>query len=94
MAATLPSVLAAAFVILDRAQHSDDQRSAFTTKQIARRGNGLSDREIAVIAGWSERDVSAIRKRYVDEAAIDVAIGRRIAGSMQNGLQDNAAKRG
>ena len=38
--------------------------------------------ENAMIMGWSERQVSAIRKRYVDEAAIVVAIDGRIAGNV------------
>ena len=45
-------------------------------------GKELTDSQIAMIMGWSERQVSAIRKRYVDEAAIVVAIGRRITGTV------------
>jgi len=45
-------------------------------------GGGLTDSQIAMTMGWGESQVSAIRKRYVDEAAIIVAIGRRIAANV------------
>ena len=66
----------------DRAKHLHDLRGTFATKLMTLPGKGLTDSEIAMIMGWSERQVSAIRKRYVDEAAIVVAIGRRIAGKV------------
>lgn|GEM_PF-5406202 len=66
----------------DRAKHLHDLRGTFATKLMTLPGRGLTDSEIAMIMGWSERQVSAIRKRYVDEAAIVVAIGRRIAGNV------------
>lgn len=37
---------------------------------------------IGMIMGRDEKQVAAIRKRYVDETAIVVAIGRRIAGNV------------
>jgi integrase len=64
----------------DRAKHLHDLRGTFATKLMTLPGGGLPDSQIAMIMGWSESQVSAIRKRYVDEAAIVVAIGRRIAG--------------
>lgn len=66
----------------DRAKHLHDIRGTFATKLMTLPGGGLSDSQIAMIMGWSESQVSAIRKRYVDEAAIVVAIGRRIAGGV------------
>lgn len=66
----------------DRAKHLHDLRGTFATKLMTLPGGGLPDSQIALIMGWSESQVSAIRKRYVDEAAIVVAIGRRIAGAV------------
>lgn len=66
----------------DRAKHLHDLRGTFATKLMTLPGAGLSDSQIAMIMGWDEKQVSAIRKRYVDEAAIVVAIGRRIAGNV------------
>lgn len=34
--------------------------------------------EIASIVAWSERSVERIRREYVDDAAANVAIGRRL----------------
>ena len=42
-------------------------------------GGSLTDDQIASVMGWSPQKVAAIRKRYVDEAAIIVAIATRIA---------------
>ena len=39
----------------------------------------LTDREIADILGWGEDQVAEIRKRYVDDSAIVVALTRRLA---------------
>lgn len=39
----------------------------------------LTDREIADLVGWSEQQVREIRKRYVDDRAIVVALAKRIA---------------
>ena len=59
-----------------RAKHLHDCRGTFVTHQCRQR---LSDREIADIVAWSEQNVSSIRRRYVDDAAVIVALGRRIA---------------
>ena len=66
----------------DRAKHLHDLRGTFATRLMTVPGKELTDSQIAMIMGWSERQVSAIRKRYVDEAAIVVAIGRRITGTV------------
>jgi hypothetical protein len=39
----------------------------------------LAGGEIADLMGWEAKNVGAIRKRYVDDAAVVVALGRRIA---------------
>ena len=39
----------------------------------------LTDTEIAAIMGWSEDEVTRIRRIYVDDVARTVALGRRIA---------------
>jgi integrase len=59
-----------------RAKHLHDCRGTFVTHLCRQR---LTDREIANITAWSEQNVSAIRRRYVDDAAVIVALGRRIA---------------
>lgn len=45
-------------------------------------GGGLANAQIARVTGWTRTQVAAIRKRYVDEAAIVVAIGKRIAEAL------------
>ena len=61
-----------------RAKTLHDLRGTFATRLMTLPGGGLTDDQIAAIMGWSPRDVAAIRRRYVDEAAIVVAIGQRI----------------
>lgn len=64
----------------DRAKTLHDLRGTFATKLMTLPGGSLTDDQIATIMGWSTAQVAAIRKRYVDEAAIVVAIGKRITG--------------
>lgn len=66
----------------DRAKHLHDLRGTYATKLMTLPGGGLTDAQIATVMGWTEKQVAAIRKRYVDEAAIVVAIGKRIAEAM------------
>jgi len=66
----------------ERTKHLHDLRGTFATKLMTLPGGSLTDSQIATVMGWSEAQVSAIRKRYVDEAAIVVAIGKRIAGGL------------
>lgn len=66
----------------DRAKHLHDLRGTFATKLMTNPTGSLSDSQIAMIMGWGESQVSAIRKRYVDETAIIVAIGRSIGGRL------------
>ena len=63
----------------DRSKHLHDLRETFATKLMTLPGGGLTNFQIATVMGWSEAQVATIRKRYVDEAAIIVAIGERIA---------------
>lgn len=60
----------------ERAKHLHDCRGTFVTHLCRQR---LTDREIADIVAWSEQNVASIRRRYVDDAAVIVALGRRIA---------------
>lgn len=60
---------------LDRNLH--DLRGTFATRCMKA---GLSDEEIANILGWSSKEVSVIRTKYVNDARIAQAIGERIAG--------------
>ena len=62
-----------------RAKSLHDFRGTFATKLMTLPGGSLTDDQIASVMGWSPQKVAAIRKRYVDEAAIIVAIATRIA---------------
>lgn len=64
---------------VERAKHLHDLRGTFVT-HLCRAG--LTDAQIADITAWSEQNVSAIRRTYVDDAAIVVAIGQRISTAM------------
>ena len=63
-----------------RAKTLHDLRGTFATRLMTLPDGGLTDDQIAGIMGWSTKDVAAIRRRYVDEATIVVAIGQRING--------------
>lgn len=62
-----------------RKKHLHDCRGTFVT-MLCR--FGLTDKEIADIAAWSVDNVSSIRKTYVDDAAIVVALAKRISQSL------------
>ena len=66
-----------------------DVRGTFATKLMTIPGERGADKEIAELMGWSEAQVSEIRRRYVDDAAIVVALGKRLA----NVTSDAAVKR-
>ena len=53
-----------------------DFRGTFAT-ELCRAG--LTNQEIARIMGWTEAQVDALRRLYVDEEAVVMAIGQRIA---------------
>lgn len=56
-----------------------DIRGTFATKLMTIPGERLTDQEIAELMGWSVQQVSDIRRTYVDDAAIVVALGKRLA---------------
>jgi integrase len=58
-----------------------DLRGTFATKLMTIPGERLTDREIGELMGWGETQVSEIRRRYVDDAAIVVALGKRLANA-------------
>jgi integrase len=58
-----------------RAKHFHDLRGTFVTRLCR---CGLTDREIADIAAWDVDSVSTIRRTYVDDAAVVVALSQRI----------------
>lgn len=66
----------------DEAKTLHDIRGTFATKLMTLPGGSLTDDQIATVMGWTTKQVAAIRKRYVDEAAIVVAIGKRIAEAL------------
>jgi hypothetical protein len=59
----------------DRPKHLHDVRGTFVTHLCRMQ---LTDDQIASIVAWSPQNVSRIRRVYVDDAAVVVAIGRRI----------------
>ncbi len=64
-----------------------DIRGTFATKLMTIPGARLTDAEIAELMGWSVQQVSEIRRRYVDDAAIVVALGKRLANTdVNNGV--------
>lgn len=64
-----------------RKKHLHDVRGTFATRLIEA---GLTDIEAAQIMGWSAERVADIRKVYVDQRAVVVALGRRIAAGGVN----------
>ena len=57
------------------AKHIHDLRGTFCTELILQ---GLPDQEVAGIMGWSPQQVRGIRRVYVDQGRIAVAIGERL----------------
>ena len=58
-----------------RKKHLHDARGTFVTKLIT--SKQCNDQEVADVMGWSPQQVSHIRRVYVDQAAVVVAIGKR-----------------
>ena len=58
-----------------RKKHLHDARGTFVTKLII--SKPCTDQEVADVMGWSPQQVTQIRRVYVDQAAVVVAIGRR-----------------
>jgi hypothetical protein len=70
-----------------RLKHLHDVRGTFCTKMILagiRSGEPLTDEEVGHIMGWSPERVANIRRTYVDQARVVVAIGERIAKGSVN----------
>jgi integrase len=63
----------------DRPKHLHDLRGTFVTALCRA---GLTDDEIANIVAWSPQNVAEIRRTYVDDAAVVVALSRRINASL------------
>jgi len=61
--------------IPDRPKRLHDCRGTFVTRLCRAR---LTDEEIANIAAWSVANVASIRRTYVDDAAVVVALAERI----------------
>jgi integrase len=62
-------------------KHLHDVRGTFATKLIAQAA-GLTDQEVADMMAWSPQQVADIRRVYVDQARVVVAIGERIRGAL------------
>jgi integrase len=62
----------------DRPKHLHDLRGTYVTVLCRKE---LTDAQIAEIIAWSPQNVSQIRKAYVDDAAVVVAIGRRLSAA-------------
>lgn len=62
-----------------RWKHLHDIRGTFATRLMTSPGLTVTDKEIASIMGWTPEQVSEIRTHYVDDAAIVVALGERLA---------------
>lgn len=61
-----------------KAKHLHDLRGTFATRLMLA---GLTDQEIGTVMGWAPETVGTIRRTYVDDARVVVAIGDRIANS-------------
>lgn len=59
-----------------RKKHLHDVRGTFCTQLIT--GCGLDDEEVADIMAWSTERVRQIRRTYVDQTSVVVALGERI----------------
>lgn len=66
-----------------RKKHLHDVRGTFATRLILA---GLTDQEAAEVMGWATERVANIRRVYVDQARVVVAIGQRIAAGGVNRL--------
>lgn len=60
------------------AKRLHDLRGTYATRLMTQMRSPPTDREIANLMGWSEAQVGDIRKRYVDDKAIVVALARRL----------------
>ena len=58
-------------------KHLHDVRGTFCTKLLTQ--TDLTDRQVADIMGWSAERVSGIRRVYVDQSRVVIAIGARMS---------------
>lgn len=65
-----------------RKKHLHDVRGTFATKLMTEAD--LTNQEVADIMGWAPDKVAQIRRVYVDQSSVVVAIGERIARSSVN----------
>jgi len=63
----------------DRAKHLHDCRGTFVTKLCR---TDMTNEEIARVVAWSSENVDRIRRTYVDDAAVVVALSQRINRSL------------
>ena len=66
---------------ISKKKHLHDVRGTFATKLIAGPA-GLSDQQVADMMAWSPQQVADIRRVYVDQARVVVAIGERIRAAL------------
>lgn len=65
-----------------RKKHLHDLRGTFCTYLVA--GTDLTNNEVADIMAWSPERIEHIRRTYVDQSRVVVAIGERIAAGTVN----------
>lgn len=61
-----------------RTKHLHDARGTFATRLMTMTEVPLTDKEIADVMGWSPDQVAQIRRHYVDQRAVVVAMAGRI----------------
>lgn len=72
-------------------KHLHDLRGTFCTRLITT--TDLTDTEIAEVMGWSPQRVGNIRRTYVDQSRVVVAIGQRIAVGGVNRIVNRSGER-
>lgn len=75
---------------LARKKHLHDVRGTFATRLLLA---GLTDEEAGNIMGWSPDRIATIRRIYVDQARVVVAIGQRIASGTNGDSVNRAVNR-
>jgi len=71
-------------------KHLHDVRGTFVTKLCVE--TDLTDKEIADVMAWSPERIGTIRRVYVDDASVVVALGERIAaGAVKRSVKRSAS---
>ena len=83
-ASTQGAITPTSSMSIQRPEHRTRSRSTtfagpFCTKLILAHE---SDEKVADVMGWSPRQVRGIRRSYVDQRHVSVAIGERLRGSL------------